>query len=151
MPPESVYEQNWAKCYATDNNFAYAKDLFDETGDAKYKQLLLRDVKLFNFVPTYDQWCLYCGCKSAAERCSGCHAAYFCDRVCQKRAWRVHKRHCGRPLFARCCTCGTATLPSAPVRCPSCPVVWCSESCAETLRSAHQEFDCAYFGRIRWR
>ena len=28
------------------------------------------------------------------ERCSGCRAAFYCDKVCQKNDWKTHKPRC---------------------------------------------------------
>lgn len=39
-------------------------------------------------------------CKKNAEKmtkCGGCHAAYYCDRSCQKSDWPEHKERCGKP------------------------------------------------------
>ena len=27
-------------------------------------------------------------------QCSGCHYVYYCDRMCQKNAWKTHKAEC---------------------------------------------------------
>jgi len=45
--------------------------------------------------------CLYCG-KTSRElrRCSRCQKVYFCDQVCQQKAWKKHKEECKAPPAA---------------------------------------------------
>mmetsp|Transcript_3430 Transcript_3430/g.11264 ORF Transcript_3430/g.11264 Transcript_3430/m.11264 type:complete len:434 (-) Transcript_3430:569-1870(-) len=38
--------------------------------------------------------CAWCGEGGATQRCSGCHALFFCSARCSRRSWRVHKAHC---------------------------------------------------------
>ncbi|XP_067685852.1 uncharacterized protein [Haliotis asinina] len=41
--------------------------------------------------------CGSCGRTSAeCKKCTGCHLVYYCDRVCQKKAWPEHKHVCRR-------------------------------------------------------
>mmetsp|Transcript_46175 Transcript_46175/g.51476 ORF Transcript_46175/g.51476 Transcript_46175/m.51476 type:complete len:405 (-) Transcript_46175:198-1412(-) len=35
-----------------------------------------------------------CGKQGARLRCSGCHLQYYCDKKCQRGAWRAHKGIC---------------------------------------------------------
>lgn len=37
--------------------------------------------------------CMACG-KSCSQLCGRCKCAYFCDVLCQKRAWKSHKPEC---------------------------------------------------------
>ena len=37
--------------------------------------------------------CGSCG-KACALECSLCHAAFYCNAECQKKAWKDHKKHC---------------------------------------------------------
>lgn len=50
--------------YNSNNRFAYyfdlTKDFHLDTTAEKYLDL---DTKVYNFVPTYDKWCLYCNKK----------------------------------------------------------------------------------------
>ena len=64
-------------CYQTNNNFAYK---FDTQTDYE------TELKVYNFVPTYDKWCLGCTNKNANYKCSDCKAVYFCGKECQKNA-----------------------------------------------------------------
>lgn len=141
-----VFEQNWRKCYAVDNNFAYKKDAFDADPSERNAARLLADVKCYNFVPTYDRWCLTCGSKqNVSLRCTKCRHVYFCNEACQRRAWPIHKRHCGRNVFSRCALCGKETNNLA-ARCPDgCGVVWCSDQCRSEMLGAHRDYDCAHF------
>lgn len=124
-------------CYTSDNNFAYHYDL---GGEHK-----LRDIKIYNFVPTYDKWCLACAAKNAHLRCSKCKSVHFCSKQCQKKAWQIHKKHCGRDLFALCCCCGKGK--NDAWKCDNCPVHYCSDICKNKFQSAHKEFDCDYFSQ----
>lgn len=124
--------------YKSDNSFAYSID----TGNEKRQK---RDAKVFNFVPMYDTWCLACDSKDAKQRCSKCKSVWFCDRNCQKRAWQIHKRHCGRNLFINCALCGTDTN---YFKCDKCPVKFCSENCKSKLYATHKEIDCEHFQKL---
>ena len=37
--------------------------------------------------------CGSCG-KACALECSLCHAAFYCNAECQKKAWKAHKKQC---------------------------------------------------------
>jgi len=39
------------------------------------------------------QKCSYCN-KTAANRCGTCIITYYCDQVCQKNHWPIHKKEC---------------------------------------------------------
>lgn len=41
-----------------------------------------------------EKTCLSCGQERVKQRCGGCRRVYFCDRECQKRAWRDHRPLC---------------------------------------------------------
>ena len=85
----------YPRVYQVDNNFAYNIDTNNE-----YKTF--QNSKLFNFVPTYDNWCLYCDAKKCEKKCSKCKSVYFCNQDCQRKAWKIHKKHCGRNLSHFC-------------------------------------------------
>ena len=124
------------KSYLTNNNFAYK---YDTDGD------WMSELKTDNFVPTYDHWCLACNNKDASKRCSRCKSVYFCDRDCQIKAWKIHRPHCGRDLFTLCCHCGD----HGTIKCPDCPVKFCSVSCKASIIRSHKEFgDCAEFANM---
>lgn len=129
-------------CYLSNNRYAY----FDDIGDAKHRT---EEIKIYNFVPTYDHWCLYCSKKDAPTRCSRCKTIYFCDKTCQSKAWPIHKKHCGRNQFILCCACGqVANDVKSARKCQKCPVMFCSEKCQRDMQKAHDEFDCDHFGRL---
>lgn len=141
---QSVFDRNWRFCYEVDNNFAYKKDVFDAEKTKENSERMMAYIKCFNFVPTYDCWCIYCGKRGVSKRCTRCKHVFFCNQACQTTAWPIHKRHCGRNVFSRCATCGTVV--ANKVSCPDgCPVAWCSESCREQLLVAHRDFDCVHF------
>ena len=121
------------KCYLTDNTFAYKYDT-----KVSYEDCL----KCYNFVPVYDKWCLTCNNKNCKLRCIQCESVYFCDKECQKKAWPIHKLHCGRDLFTLCITCGNPDIKS---KCSDCPVKFCSEKCKNDIYNAHKDYDCDYF------
>ncbi len=142
-------------CYNTDNNFAYKRDSLVNKSGGRWKE----DIKIFNFAPTYDKWCLACGKKKKTalsagdgikvKRCAGCRSVYFCSDKCQRDAWPVHKKHCGRNLFQICITCGVSPdkCPCVFIGCDKCPVKFCSKKCMDQLMNAHKEFDCDYFAK----
>jgi hypothetical protein len=123
-------------CYATNNNYAYKYDI---------KNNWLSELKIYNFVPTHDTWCLTCENRNAKLKCGHCKSVYFCNKACQKRAWPVHKNHCKRDLFSNCSACFG---PNPRLKCNKCPVKWCNEDCKKKIYKAHQDFDCEYFARI---
>lgn len=142
---KSIYTQNipshhlpelYRCCYLTNNNFAYKYD----SGINPESEL-----KILNFVPTYDTWCLNCGNKNAQNRCSGCKSVYFCNRQCQKKCWPIHKKHCQRDLFSICSFC---CKDSPGIKCDNCPVKFCDEKCKSKLYISHKEYDCDNFNRI---
>ena len=145
-----VYKDNKYKCYKCDNNFAYWEDVYrEDLLRDENKEKVYKFIKIYNFVPTYDKWCLCCGKKeNIKSKCGKCKSVYFCDNICQKRAWTVHKRHCGRNLFVVCATCGKDTNNTDNLfKCDKCPVVWCSLECKNELYEAHKDFDCTYFSK----
>ena len=38
--------------------------------------------------------CSYCQTPAAKSRCGGCKSAYYCDRNCQSKHWKEHKKIC---------------------------------------------------------
>lgn len=124
------------KSYLTNNNFAYKYDT-----NCDYSS----ELKFYNFVTSYDPWCLGCSSKTAKYRCSDCKSVYFCGRSCQKKCWKVHKKHCKRNIFCLCMVCGSS---DTHLKCDNCPVKFCSEQCKNELYKTHKEFDCDYFQRV---
>ena len=133
--PEEYKNYLYKLCYITNNNFAYKYDT-----NADYDN----EMKLYNFVPTYDKWCLGCTNKNAKYKCSDCKSVYFCGRECQKKCWKVHKKHCKRNLFSICMACGNNNI---SIKCDDCPVKYCSEKCKKEFHITHKEFDCDYFNK----
>ena len=125
--------ENIPKCYKADNNFAYQYD-----NNLNYHN----NLKMWNFVPTYDKWCLYCNKKDVNKRCSNCKSVFFCDKKCQKKAWKTHKKHCGRNLFTICSCCGKE---NPKLKCDGCPVKFCDNLCKNEIYQQHKDFDCDYF------
>lgn len=122
-------------CYLTNNRFAYKNDLNNKI---PYDEL-----KIYNFVPTYDKWCLFCDKQEAKFRCSNCKFVFFCNTNCQKKAWKIHKKHCERNLFSLCIMCGKNDV---QIKCDNkCGVGYCSENCKIKIDSEHDDFDCDYF------
>ena len=122
-------------CYLTNNRFAYLKDI--KSNDVEF------EMKYYNFVPTYDKWCLYCNKKDVNLRCGNCKFIYYCDKECQKKSWNIHKKHCNRDLFILCATCGFNDI---KLKCDDCPVKFCSEECKDRLMKSHKEYgDCKKF------
>lgn len=147
-----IFQQCSGYYYVSDNNFAYKKDLYDSNPSPENFKQMYADSKGTNFVPTYDKWCLYCGNKSAGNRCAQCKHVYFCDAECQKKAWPIHKKHCKRNLFMNCATCGSrlkeAIISNELFSCDKCPVKWCSIECKNEIFIAHKEFDCKTFHKM---
>lgn len=124
-----------ASCYKTNNNFAYKYD----KGESYWSEM-----KTENYVPSYDHWCLACPSRAARQRCSKCKSVYFCDEKCQRAAWKIHKKHCGRNLFQICIVCGKDGV----MKCENCPVKFCSEVCKKRIYKLHREIDCDNLKRI---
>lgn len=120
-------------CYLTNNRFSYKYDR-----DLKVPE---DELKLLNFVPTYDKWCLFCDSKNCLLRCSKCKYVYFCNKECQQKSWKIHKKHCNRDLFSLCINCG---LNNTEIKCENknCKIGYCSEKCKNILHSNHLSYDC---------
>ena len=151
------------RCYNADNYFAYKYEIYlksidqsnssDESiSQANYDEYMMF-MKIQNFVPCYDKWCLHCGDRyNSNNRCSGCKSVYYCSSECQKKSWKIHQKHCPRDLFALCMTCGSKTkvdnkLLDASIKCDNCPVTFCSETCKDRLYDPHVSYDCEYFAK----
>ena len=52
--------ENIVKCYKCDNNFAYKYDYYLKNNTLSNKKKYVNNMKIYNFVPTYDKWCLFC-------------------------------------------------------------------------------------------
>ena len=153
IPFEKINEELTSKdyvnvMYKTNNRYAYYKDIYEETKDSRYKKLMEEERKVINFVPTYDNWCLTCNKRNVNLRCSKCKVIFFCDKDCQKEAWKIHKKHCGRDLFCACAYCGKLLNKNNSLKCSQCPVRFCSNHCYRTLTNSHIEFDCDKFKQL---
>jgi len=127
--------------YKTDNNFAYKYELCKIEPTTENIKSLENDMKMYNFVPTYDKWCLYCDNKDAKKKCA-CHSVYFCNKECQQKAWFIHKNHCKRNLFTICILCGN---PNPKIKCDKCPVKFCDDQCKQKIIKPHIDIDCEHF------
>jgi len=124
-------------CYLSNNRFAYQFDRYGKGHDD--------EIKVYNFVPTYDKWCLYCDKKECNLRCSNCKTIYFCNKECQSSAWKIHKKHCNRNQFILCIQCGN---PDIKIKCDKCPVMYCSDKCKSEMHQLHLDFDCVFFSKL---
>lgn len=137
---DQEFESCAEKTYKTSNRFAY----FDVTCDSVNK---IAEMKHLNFVPAVDHWCLYCNNKFAHMRCGQCKFVYFCNEECQRKAWSVHKKHCGRDLFCICANCGKENI---PLSCADCPVKYCSDECMKIHQPLHKKCsDCKIFSVLK--
>ena len=120
-------------CYLTNNRFAYKFE--------RDKKIPEDEMKYFNFVPTYDKWCLFCDRKGCTSICSKCKYVYFCDQKCQRKSWKIHKTHCNRDLFGLCIACGSNNI---KIKCPTekCKINYCSETCKNSIHEMHLLYDC---------
>jgi len=125
-------------CYKTNNRFAYLKDLNGIEPES--------EMKLYNFTPTYDKWCLYCDNKNCKFNCSSCKLIYYCNKDCQKKSWFIHKNHCKRDLFCVCILCGKD---NPKITCDKCPVKYCDNICKDKIEISHQEYDCATYQQFK--
>lgn len=125
-------QENAGRCYQTDNRFAY----FVEA-----KRDYLREIKMLNFTPTRERLCIACE-KKAHMRCGRCRQVWFCGKECQRKAWAIHSKHCGRDLFVLCARCGSE---DHEYRCESCPTRFCSDKCLKDpgFMGMHAKCDCA--------
>jgi len=87
--------------------------------------------------------CAYCGTMNATKTCSICNNTYYCDRVCQREHWPVHKSLC---IYAReggslaiCASCDKQVRSTDMVFCDKCGVEsYCSTACRDHHCSEHQ-------------
>lgn len=42
--------------------------------------------------------CGYCGSDQAQVKCAKCKSVFYCDKNCQKKDWKLHKKDCQEPL-----------------------------------------------------
>lgn len=123
-------------CYKTNNRYAY---IFDLTGKSDSKEL-----KHYNFSPSVVNWCIACDKRDCFSKCGKCKSVYFCNVECQKKAWSIHKQHCGRDLFTVCALCGvTLTSHDMGYECKKCPLKYCSLDCCVKMTSEHDEMECS--------
>ena len=70
--------------YNTDNNFAYNIDTNNEYN-------IFTNSKILNFVPTYDNWCLYCNARNCDKKCSKCKSVFFVILIVKKKLGKYIK------------------------------------------------------------
>ena len=127
--------------YNCDNYYAYDFDT-----ESKRMNLM---IKITNFFPNRNKWCLFCNEHDVVKMCSGCKTVRFCNRDCQLKAWKVHKKHCSRDLFKICSSCGKDIDEKESIKCDDCPIKYCSEDCKSKIIESHKESgDCKYFTGI---
>lgn len=124
------------KCFLCNNVFAFKYQSGDDC---------ISEMKYTNYVPTYDKICLCCGEEGVKSKCSKCRSVYFCNKECQKLCWNIHKKHCGRNIFALCATCGNN---QPKIKCDKCPVMFCNELCKSQIITNHKIFDCDKFAKL---
>eukprot|EP00618_Florenciella_parvula_P016536 CAMPEP_0119530834 /NCGR_PEP_ID=MMETSP1344-20130328/44637_1 /TAXON_ID=236787 /ORGANISM="Florenciella parvula, Strain CCMP2471" /LENGTH=76 /DNA_ID=CAMNT_0007570927 /DNA_START=111 /DNA_END=337 /DNA_ORIENTATION=- len=44
--------------------------------------------------PEETHRCFHCQSEGAKMCCSQCHRAWYCERPCQKKHWKQHKKAC---------------------------------------------------------
>jgi hypothetical protein len=45
--------------------------------------------------------CGHCQCEGVQHKCGRCMSAFYCDRACQRAAWRQHRVRCGQFCLLR--------------------------------------------------
>lgn len=77
-------------------------DLTDDKGVSPRKVSRIRNRALSKMIADADKdrriasyRCATCLKFGASLRCTTCRSVVFCDRVCQRKLWKVHKRVCG--------------------------------------------------------
>lgn len=45
-----------------------------------------------------SSYCSSCGEEKPDKKCAKCKAVQYCDRVCQRLHWSMHKKNCARLL-----------------------------------------------------
>ena len=63
-----------------------------------------------------NRTCAWCSANSGVQKllsCSGCHAAYYCNQVCQKAAWKGHKQMCRQAKAAAAAAAASAASAEA--------------------------------------
>ena len=132
-------------CYKTNNRFAYYHDLGDRSSvpGISAPREIDRETKIYNFVPTYDKWCLCCAKKDCKLKCSKCKLIYYCSKECQIKSHPIHKKHCSRDLFTICMGCGTDNY---TIKCAKCPVKYC-DRCYDEFSKPHDDIDCEIFSK----
>ena len=101
------------------------------------------------------QKCSYCD-KPAANRCGKCIITYYCDQVCQKNHWPIHKKECklsqkkfesfqnfGKILckydqMKSCNNCNLTFTPSTTfITCAD--KCYCSKECQNSYQTKHKK------------
>jgi len=73
-------------------NFSHCKNYGEGQSAAEYINGAFNGQKGFKDHENCDT----CGQEGASKKCSSCKSADYCDQVCQKYHWFVHKKHCER-------------------------------------------------------
>lgn len=73
-------------------NFSHCKNYGEGQTAAEYINGAFNGQKGFKDHENCDT----CGQEGAAKKCSNCKSGDYCDQVCQKYHWFLHKKHCER-------------------------------------------------------
>jgi hypothetical protein len=89
--------------------------------------------------------------EEGAKRCSRCHAAHYCNDICQSADWARHKHECWlflthANLIERTCasaSCDKRLANDEVVECPLCrDVFFCSVACLQACAPEHVQTNC---------
>ena len=87
--------------------------------------------------------CASCGKNSAElKKCSACKKTKYCDRICQKKDWKKHKKICAFLSQAQFCN-GCEKYFETSRSCPCHTVAYCSKPCQRMDWYRHKP-DCTF-------
>eukprot|EP00931_Biecheleriopsis_adriatica_P104302 TRINITY_DN78986_c0_g1_i1.p1 TRINITY_DN78986_c0_g1~~TRINITY_DN78986_c0_g1_i1.p1 ORF type:complete len:590 (+),score=65.91 TRINITY_DN78986_c0_g1_i1:70-1839(+) len=84
--------------------------------------------------------CDHCGAAKGTQMCERCKNVHYCNRECQKAAWRIHRQVCCRRSSVQrvCDHCHSAEGAKMCERCKS--AYYCGRECQRAAWRVHRKF-----------
>lgn len=86
-------------CSKECREYCYSESLtldLQEDYDIEVKWIFqeVNNINIYKLFETNKQ-CNHCGTYSnTVKRCAKCYGVEYCDSICQKKNWKIHRQHC---------------------------------------------------------